>query len=406
MRSLAFILLWLLVLIIPWEGNFVIPGLVSFARFLGLLAFACGLLGIFASGRLKAPPLPLLPFMAYIGWCFLSLSWAMDPESALSISQTYVLLLIFVWLVQELTDTPKRLNGLLRAFVLGNAIMVADVYLSYLHAGISLSERALVRATAEHANANGVAICCALSIVFAYYLIVNRQKPSFELPKWFYWGSIVAAGLAIPLTGSRGGTLSAIPAAALLLFSMRRGGWKTAATLVACIVLVLFLIPRVVPSANLARIGEGTRGSSFQERLRLWKNGLTTWSTTPILGAGAGSYEAAAEAASGESSQVAHNTYVEVLVETGAVGFLLYFTCWLLIVRRIVSLPRGDRLFWLVVLATFLPSTVALSIEYQKVWWLFGALVLARSNIAYQSQLQPSPSRAWPASSQRLARNR
>ena len=110
------------------------------------------------------------------------------------------------------------------AFVLGTAMTVANMYVNYIHAGVPLNTEDEVRYTAATANANGLACYCCLGILFAFYLITRRTNTGFELPNWFYWGFIVFAGVAIPLTGSRAGVLS--------------GGVATIVLLVNCFTLI------------------------------------------------------------------------------------------------------------------------------------------------------------------------
>ena len=46
MRQIGFPFLWILVLIMPWEDIFVIPGLASVSIVLGAVTFLLGLVGI------------------------------------------------------------------------------------------------------------------------------------------------------------------------------------------------------------------------------------------------------------------------------------------------------------------------------------------------------------------------
>ena len=125
------------------------------------------------------------------------------------------------------------------------------------------------------------------------------------------------------------------------------------------------LVPRLVASGTLNRLGEGTASGSLLERYDLWKIGLKAWVQTPVLGTGAGSYPDLLGRA-GEFRMVAHNTFVSVLVETGLVGFVLYFAFWLVVLRRVLLLPKEERFFWLGALACYMPSVLSSSAEYCK----------------------------------------
>ena len=48
---------------------------------------------------------------------------------ALQRTRTFVLLLTFVWLICQLANDTNRLKWLMRAFILGTAILIANLYL-------------------------------------------------------------------------------------------------------------------------------------------------------------------------------------------------------------------------------------------------------------------------------------
>ena len=74
----------------------------------------------------------------------------------------------------------------------------------------------------------------------------------------------------------------------------------------------------------------------------------------------------------------AHNTFVSVLVESGLIGFTLYFLFWAVVFRRVLLMPKADRFFWLGVFACYLPIVLTGSMEYQKATWFLGALAFCQ----------------------------
>ena len=209
MRQFSFVFLWLLVFIMPWQDIFAIPGLASGAKLLGLVAFLLGLVSALFSGQVKLP-LALVWVALFGGWCAISTEWTTDREMAMSRALSYAQLLTFVWLICQLADSPPRMKWRLRACVLGTAMTVANIYLGYVLAGVPINEEGEVRYTAVGTDNNAMAGFCALSMLFAYYLIARREKHAFELPNWFYWGFIIVSAVAILLTGSRAGRFPAV----------------------------------------------------------------------------------------------------------------------------------------------------------------------------------------------------
>ena len=367
MRSITFLFLWLLVFIMPWEGMFAIPGLTSTARIIGLAAFLSGVVSVLVSGRWRFP-FALVWVALFSGWCAVSTQWSLNPDKALLRAQQYVLLLTFVWLVCKFADNPKRLKWLIRACLLGTTMIIVNQCLSYVHAGVALQSADEERFTAEAVDANVVATFCSLGILFAFYLITRREKTGFELPNWLYWGFIVAAALANLLTGSRGGAISLGIASLVLLARFWKVTWKARLGLIAAVALVVVLVPRLVSRSTFERIAEGTSAATFQSRVISWQTGLRAWSNTPVVGVGVGSYLDINRNAQ-ERVIVAHNTVVSVLVESGLVGFTLYFLFWGFVIRRIMLFSKADRFFWFGLLAAYLPQFLAGSEEYSKLSW-------------------------------------
>jgi O-antigen ligase len=409
MQSASYLFLWLLTFIMPWEEMFIIPGVASFAKALGVGAVFCGAAALFISGRPKFPIVLIWPAL-FVVWCCLSISWAADSEKSLGQTQTYVLLLTLVWLVCQFTDNPKRLKGLMRALVLGITMMVANTYLGHVSPAQFADEDVEVRVTAENADANAVAFLCALGIMFSFYLLTRREKSGFELPKWFYWGFIVAASLAALRTGSRGGLISLAvgvlalvagtwgsrttdPAARVLWKVLRRSRLGIA----VCLVLVGVLVPPFVARSTIARIAEGTDAGTFDIRLRMWEYGWEAWKESPILGVGAGCFNTIPPRY-GEKARVAHNTFISVLAETGLVGFALYFLYWGMLAWRCLRLPSADRYFWLGIMAVFMPIEMCCTGEYWKVLWLVFALIVSATAQKTNVPSGPLPMRPFESS--------
>jgi O-antigen ligase len=378
MIRISLLSLCLLVAIVPWEENFVIPGVVSMSRVVGLVALGLGIVKVMSSGRLRPIPREMIWFALFIGWCMLALNWSISSEETGSRIITYVLLFAFVWLIWEVADTPQRQKALMRAFVAGTAVLVFNVYLRSVGLGLSLTNDE-GRATAASANPNGVAIMCCMAIQYAFFLITRREKGKFELPNWLLWGFIVAAGIAIPMTGSRAGlacaVLMSLTFLPMLRQIMRRSDWKKAALLLLIATVIVVMVPLLASRGSLQRLTEGLGAHTFEERVEAWQRGLQAWRESPLLGVGPGTYPLVGEMAWG-THLASHNTYVTLLVEYGLVGSVLYFAFWLIILRRVLRMPGSDRFFWLVFLLAIQPMLITGIAEYYKWWWFIGAVIM------------------------------
>src|SRR5690242_13750160 len=90
LTSAASIALFLFVVTMPMENAVVIPGLGTFARIAGGVAFACGLMALLEGGKLRAPSLALLIMAAFVGWAALSYFWSVSPEETITQVLSYV----------------------------------------------------------------------------------------------------------------------------------------------------------------------------------------------------------------------------------------------------------------------------------------------------------------------------
>ncbi len=175
------------------------------------------------------------------------------------------------------------------------------------------------------------------------------------------------------------GVAGLVPLGFVLFGRLRKINRKVRLGLVASAVFVAILIPVLVARSTINRIGEGMSGDTFRVRKDAWEHGLKAWVDSPFLGVGEGGY-ADVLGKQGERRLVAHNTVVGVLVENGLVGFTFYFLFWAIVIRRVLLMPKADRYFWLGLFACYLPHFLSGDVQYQKSWWLLGAMVLCQAS--------------------------
>jgi O-antigen ligase len=95
-----------------------------------------------------------------------------------------------------------------------------------------------------------------------------------------------------------------------------------------------------------------------------------------MMGYGVGSFRAAITPEVGPNANVAHNSYLSVLVEEGIVGLVLYTTMIASVFFSILRLPNPERLFALILMATLTMAMLPLSWEDEKqVWFVTAWLV-------------------------------
>jgi O-antigen ligase len=161
--------------------------------------------------------------------------------------------------------------------------------------------------------------------------------------------------------------------------------------LLALLALGMFQFAPAPQRQRLATIPSELGRGTFHDRTRIWKTGLKVLKSHPILGVGAGAYPEAVRPWLGKPNvpgfqYVAHNTFLSVLVETGAMGFGLYALLLGTLALFIWMMPSTERALWSVMLAVWAVGVSTLTWEHYKPSWLIMALIMTEWARSY-----------WPA---------
>jgi O-antigen ligase len=159
---------------------------------------------------------------------------------------------------------------------------------------------------------------------------------------WFACAAVLMAG-TIFLSGSRGGMLAFLVQMALLGLVLginrnRRAAWITASILAAILGLALWVGGQPMVARVLSIHGEAQAELDGGLRLRVDRDSLKMFGRKPVLGWGLGSfgevYPTFRSFATDKIIDQAHNDYVQLLVETGVLGFATGAWFIILVFRR------------------------------------------------------------------------
>jgi O-antigen ligase len=330
LAQIAFVLLVVLALAGPWMTDQADDRLklIREAGYASVFIFSLVAIRPWQSPeRLLVVPWPLL---LALGWCWLSLVWAIDPEVGL---RRLVLTTIVLWslfaLVREVGF--ERSITILRALLALLLVVNFVVALAYPTVGIhGTSEPSLTgawRGIMEQKNWAGLA--CAMTILI---FVFNAARVNIAARI----SVIAAAALFLVLTDSK--TSMGVGAAALLVGGLfawlaTRGeqrqlaapGWAWVA--LALLAAISFSMA-VYPQAYLQLVSDP---AGFTGRTQIWSALIKAYADRPLLGVGYGSLwdlgpdGPIAHYARGwilEQSQ-GHNGYLDLLAQIGAPGTLL-----------------------------------------------------------------------------------
>jgi O-antigen ligase len=389
MRSLALLGVCAIIFVIPFEEMAIIPETETIAKSLGYVALALSLSAVLFCQRIRFPTLAFLPLTLWLAWTWLSVLWSVDVEMTLSRSLSFTLMFGLCWMTWEFGDSEKHIAWLFRAYLLGCCVSLGTMFLSFAPGAIGQFGE-VARFTGGDLNQNDLAAILNIAVPFAAYLASRSARGSRV--RVVYWAFVPAAAIGVLLTGSRMGILVLGGTLSLTGVSMLTKGLKPLIPFIAVVAVAAYLTPRFMAEGVLDRVAQGTEASSFRDRVELWRAGLDFWQRHPIEGAGAGAYKKAAELGGAKRPDVAHSTYVTVLVEGGLVGAVLMLSFWGLVFRAVWKLPKRDRLLWFTVLAAWGAVSLTISWEYNKTtWFVYGA------SMAFYTIPRPNLSQRLPS---------
>ena len=201
-----------------------------------------------------------------------------------------------------------------------------------------------------------------------------------EKPLWKTAGGLglAAAATSVALSGSRGGLLSLVFVAILLLPMVLLGYWngglpKPQAKAGRLIIFVLILVLGTLAFKSGAEdlSGRIKNTTTVQERVFYWQVAVKLWQRAPVAGEGPGSYALlypVLKAPEAREAQYPHNWLLQALGELGAIGAVLVAGFW-----ASVAVAFGKRMRGLVRAKGAEPGGEA---SWESAWMLAGALAL------------------------------
>ena len=375
MRIYARWLALVLIFVIPWENSLDIDGVGTLARLVGLLAAGVWALSVLVSGRIRRPGVFHLFLVMFLIWNALTVLWSMDQEATIERVKSYTQHLIMCLLFWDLLTTRGDVRNALHAYLAGAVVCVGSTIWSFA-SGIQSDWG---RYSAAGFNADDAGVIISLGIPIAIYLMGSREQPENEslatrLQGWTYLAYVPLALLGIGLTGTRTALVAAVPGVLLGFGLLGRLRTRQRVLAVALLAGGILAVQPFVPQDSIARLSTTTSeitSGTLNGRTYLWSNGLKAFGRRPVSGSGSGSFPRASH-----TGQVAHNTPISVLTETGLVGLILFVGLMGVSLAAALRHPRRQAMFWLAILATWGIGSMALTWEPRKQTWLVLNLVV------------------------------
>lgn len=160
----------------------------------------------------------------------------------------------------------------------------------------------------------------------------------------------------------------------------------TIGLLIAGILSAPIIVPRFFNDFYKVYVGDWDSKAMGSNRLKIWSDNLTTFSELPIdrklAGVGIGNKSDAQARLNFVPDDIrnSHNDYIELLMQTGLVGFVLYLTLQVLILKAILRLDGRERyvflaLFLAVSLMNFVSNSYITRFGIAQLFYLVMAYV-------------------------------
>ena len=141
---------------------------------------------------------------------------------------------------------------------------------------------------------------------------------------------------------------------------------------------------------SVARIVTSDDTITSDGRIQLWSVAWKMWQEHPVLGVGIGQYRAVADQyVFGGVANIAHNTYLSFLAETGLVGLVVFISLPLAIFIRVLRSRRHGNPFAPLLalgLAAVAVQAFTLNLENSRALWALIGISAALCDLAARSQ--------------------
>jgi O-antigen ligase len=334
--------------------------------------------------------------------------WAPAPATVIETVERYALNAVLLATVFAASRSRDALHWIAAAIACGGALTVAALLITGTDVDTS-------RLTDSAVDANELAMTLIASIFFGCLLAVQAHS---VIARLFFAGVAGLSFYGLMLTNSRGGLTALV--SALLVLVIFGGRWRAKLAFIAAVALVSMTTYLVVfaPAEQRDRVavvlgvGDKPVDRSGTGRTSVWVVGLRAFKDRPLEGFGYGNFREVtphyllAEPGLVRESRfilkplVAHNTFLQSLVEVGIIGSLLFFVP---VVGALVAFVAAARRFQrmgnlelelyarvgFAALVGVLIASFFISEGLAKIWWILIGLGFALFDLYRPQGLRP-----------------
>jgi O-antigen ligase len=360
----------------------------------------------------------LLAGGALFAWALASAYWADDASYVFRTMASFGVSAGYILACVVLIRNRRHMQLVFATFVAGAGVFGVISIVSYVASGRSAGGEGL------QGDQNYFALYQVAALPLALALAAMEDRPGWRSLLYAVVGIIV---VSVAASLSRGGLVTlavvvlatlALPARLVFGSVTRKISYALMLATTATLALLVGAAPFLERFRSIFDVSN-PQADRASGRIDLWRAAWRGFLEDPLVGLGAGNFQARAldllQTTPGvdirrnyaTAGRVVHNSYLEVLTELGVIGFALFLTVLGLTVWRMVGIYRraaaSDDLFversiaaLSLALLAIAVGGLSLSLEYGRLFWLVIGLTLALDLLSRQRPPAPS-SRLGPA---------
>ncbi len=359
--------LYLIFSFLPFFPVFLTYGVVA------LIFIDCSLMTIQKNGTIRINNTAYFKWiMIWIAIASISVLWSLRAKLALWAIVQCLLILIVCSSIIVYAKTQDRLKTVIKTYYIAAVILLFTVL-----AFVDLHDLEGNRLTdsmdgdMEEWNSNYIALPLTVAIYMGY-LVLWKNGGLFK--RLLYVSLSAGMIIVVFLSGSRSALISMMIPVMVIAFAKNRHFIKPLILSVFALAVVYLLIMNVpllysnigIRVEELFMVLEDGEEAGDASRLLLAMSGLDWFTSKPILGYGLNNFRVLSDNLLYFGRNFyAHNNYVELLVDVGLVGFLVYYSAYfyLLKCRKKIAKPA---LPWYLAITVFLLFADMTNVSYYE----------------------------------------
>lgn len=334
--------------------------------------------------------------LLFICFCYLSTIWAENRTYAFEMSNTICQVFVCTFVIYMYFSQTCEIRSLIKIIMFSGYVYAFVVFSDYGFTDIfRIASDSMMREGSKYGNLNYIGMIMSINILISAYDAICEKKHTYHL-------LAVLSLIILAVTQSRTALISLVAGICIIIY-MNLKREDNQKVILNRIVLMIFLIcVGLIVLQNTSfftginqRMFEliGTlsgKGGDHSSGIRviLMKIGLEQFKQTPILGIGINNSKLVSLRYVGHAYYL-HNNYIEMLVNGGIIGFLIYYSFYMKIgigiFRNRFSQNKEVILFTAIWFALLLMDVGTVSYYAKDIYIYFALLFAGLSNINIES---------------------